>query len=40
MTGMGRPKHYVPIGKWGWIGLGVFLLVGFLHREILQMFGW
>lgn len=40
MTGMGRPKHYQPVGKWGWIGLGVFLLIGFLRQDIFRWLGF
>lgn len=42
MTGMGKPKHWPPdpAARWVWLGLAVFILVGFLHREILQLLGW
>lgn len=33
MTGMGRPKHYVPMGKWFWIILLVVALVGFISGD-------
>jgi hypothetical protein len=35
MTGMGRPKHYVPMGKWFWIILLGVMLVGFASVDLL-----
>lgn len=36
MTGMGRPKHYVPIGKWGWIGLLIYVAIALLVTDYFR----
>lgn len=36
MTGMGRPKHYVPLGKWAWLGLLAFVVAGMLAVDWMK----
>jgi hypothetical protein len=36
MTGMGRPKHYVPLGKWTWIILLIYVIICLLVADYIK----